>query len=115
MLDQLVAAQSGADKPTTLGPPHPSGRPDPNRSCCSGKRGQREAHHITKMTIDNGLKVFLNMFKWSAKAAGWTEKQWAALLIPYLVGLALQVVDTIPPENVADCGKVRDGMPFSRS
>lgn len=39
---------------------------------------------------------------------GWLESQWAAILIPSLVRLTQQVVDTLAAEEVKDYGRVME-------
>lgn len=70
----------------------------------------RPAIRIPKMTTDDDQEAFSNTLERSARAASWPEEQWAAILIPCLVGPAQQVVDTIPPKDVMDYGKMRDAI-----
>lgn len=50
----------------------------------------------------------LNMFEHTVEASSWPEAQWAAVLIPCLVGSAQQAVDTLPAAEVSDYKKVQD-------
>lgn len=38
---------------------------------------------------------------------GWPECQWSAVLIPCLIGLAQQAMDTLPMQDLTDYKKVR--------
>lgn len=47
------------------------------------------------MMPDNDPEVFLNSFKRMVTTVGMLKDQWAAVLIPCLVDLAQQAVDTV--------------------
>lgn len=51
-------------------------------------------------------KAFFKSFQHIATVAGWLEDQWAALLIPCLVGLTQQAIDILPAGDVVDYRKV---------
>lgn len=63
---------------------------------------------VQKMTWDDDPEAFLYAFEWTATAAGWPEAQWAVVLIPCLIGLAQQAVDTLATADLRNYRKVRD-------
>lgn len=57
---------------------------------------------VQKMMPEDDLEAFLNTFESTATAAGWAHHQWAAVLIPCLIGPAQQAMDTLPPANLTE-------------
>lgn len=51
--------------------------------------------------------AFLNFFERTATVAGWAKSEWAALLVPWLIGLAQQAVDTLPASDLGNYQKVQ--------
>lgn len=72
--------------------------------------GEAKKKGIPVIWMTMTQRPILNTFAMSARVAGWLEDKWVAILISCLVGPAQKVVDTVPPEDVANYGKVRDAI-----
>lgn len=52
-------------------------------------------------------EAFLHTFEKVAEAAKWSREQWTLILMPCLTGLVQEIVDTMVPEDVKECDKVK--------
>lgn len=57
---------------------------------------------VQKITPADDLEALLNTFERTATTTGWPIIQWVAALIPCLVGLVQQAMDTLPVGEVLD-------------
>lgn len=60
------------------------------------------------MTKEDDIEAYINAFE--STAAGWAKSQWAAVLIPCLIGPAQQAVDTLPTQDLGDYKYVREAI-----
>lgn len=75
-----------------------------------GESEGRPSIQILKMMVDADHKAFLNAFDCSARELGSAESQLASISIPYLVGPAQQVVDTIPIQDTRYYSKLKEAI-----
>lgn len=67
---------------------------------------------VQKITRHDDPEAFLilNVFERTATAASWPEAQWTPVLIPCLIRLAQQAMDTLLTADLGGYGKVRDAI-----
>lgn len=112
ILEQLVSNQNAANlklwDAVTRSFENPKGSERPfGRGMCRPGRPAAPVVKVQKMMPDDDPEAFLNTFECTPTATGWAQDQWAAVLIPCLIGPAQQAVDTLSPTNLTDYARVR--------
>lgn len=96
-LDQIAANQNTANQQMW----------DQVAQVLASQQAALRALGLQKMTLEDDLEALINAFEWTVVAAGWPPAHWSAILIPCLIGLALQAVDTLPLHDLLDFQKVK--------
>lgn len=63
--------------------------------------------HVRKMTITGDPEEYLNAFEMMATMEGWERAMWAAVLKPYLIGVAQEAVQKLSIANLNDYDTLR--------
>ena len=81
-----------------------------SRTLGQQRRAQSPQRFLVKMTKDDDVTAYLELFERVAQREGWPPAEWANILAPYLTGEAQRVYQDMPPGEASSYGHLRTAI-----